>query len=327
MNDLREITYAEALNEALKEEMRRDDSIILFGEDVGVYGGVFKVTKDLLEKFGSERVKDTPISENAIIGIALGASLLGLRPIGEIMYMDFLNECGDQLVNHVPKVHFMSGGKLKTPMTIRTQYSMGRNTGAQHSQFSASFYMNVPGLNIILPSTPYDAKGLLKTTIRSEIPSLFIESAVLYASKGHVPVDDYTIPLGESNILTDGSDITIIAMSMMVPIVLNAVEKLREKGISCLVLDPRTLNPLDKEGIINSVKKTNRVVIVDPGHKTSGVSAEISAIIAEEAIEYLDSPIIRVNTPDIPVPFSPKLLQQYIPNEEKIIKSITQLLD
>jgi pyruvate dehydrogenase E1 component beta subunit len=325
MSTKREITYSQSLNEALKEEMERDENVMVMGEDIGVFGGIFKVTKDLLEMFGPERVKDTPISENAIIGAALGASLLGLVPVAEIMYMDFLNECGDQLINHLPKMHYMSGGKLTTPMTIRTQYSIGRHTGAQHSQFFPSFFMNNPGLNIIVPSTPYDAKGLLKTAIRRNDPSLFLESAILYSSKGNVPTNDYTIPFGEARTHIEGDDVVIISISMMLEKVLSAANKLKDQNISCLVIDPRTLNPLDKNGIIDAVKRTNRVVIVEPGHKTAGVGAEISAIIAEEAIEYLDAPIMRVASPNIPAPFSPNLLENYLPTEEKIINSVNKI--
>jgi pyruvate dehydrogenase E1 component beta subunit len=319
---MREITYVQAINEALREEMKRDENVILMGEDIAIFGGIFSVTKGLLEEFGPERVRDTPISENAIIGAALGASLMGFRPVVEIMYWDFFNECGDQLVNHLPKMHFMSGGKLKTPVTIRTQYSLGRYTGAQHSQFFPSFYMNVPGLYIAAPSTPYDAKGLLKTAIRGDNPTIFAECSLLYRVKGQVPEEEYLVPFGKADVKAEGKDVTVFAFSLMVPRAIAAAEKLRKEGISVRVIDPRTLNPLDKECLIDSVKKTGRLVIAEPDCKTAGVGAEISAIIAEETVEYLDAPVIRVAAPDLPAPFTPPLLDRYIPSEEAIIEAV-----
>jgi pyruvate/2-oxoglutarate/acetoin dehydrogenase E1 component len=323
---MREITYAQAINEALREEMRRDENVIVMGEDIAVFGGIFSVTKGLLEEFGPERVRDTPISENAIIGAALGASLLGFRPVVEIMYWDFFNECGDQLVNHLPKIHFMSGGKLKTPVVVRTQYSLGRYTGAQHSQFFPSFYMNVPGLNIAVPSTPYDAKGLLKTAIREDNPTIFAECALLYRMKGQVSEEEYLIPFGKADVKTEGKDVTVFAVSLMVQRAIAAAEELKKKEISVRVIDPRTLSPLDKECLIDSVKKTGRLVIVEPDCKTAGVGAEISAIIAEEAIGYLDAPIVRVATPDLPAPFTAPLLDQFIPSEKDIIKAVEKIV-
>ena len=323
---MREIIYAQALYEALREEMRRDENVIVMGEDIAVFGGIFSVTKGLLEEFGPERVRDTPISENAIIGAALGASLLGFRPVVEIMYWDFFNECGDQLVNHLPKMHFMSGGKLKTPVVVRTQYSLGRYTGAQHSQFFPSFYMNVPVLNIAVPSTPYDAKGLLKTAIREDSPTIFAECALLYRMKGQVPEEEYLIPFGKADVKTEGKDVTVFAVSLMVQRAMVAAEELKKKGISVRVIDPRTLSPLDKECLIDSVKKTGKLVIAEPDCKTAGVGAEISAIIAEEAIEYLDAPIVRVATPDLPAPFTAPLLDQFIPSEKDIIKAVEKIV-
>jgi len=323
---MREITYAQAINEAMREEMRRDENVILMGEDIAIFGGIFSITKGLLEEFGPERVIDMPISENAIIGAALGASLLGLRPVAEIMYWDFLNECNDQLVNHLPKIRFMSGGKLKTPVTIRTQYSLGRYTGAQHSQFFPAFYMNIPGLYIAVPSTPHDAKGLLKTAIRGDTPTIFAECAQLYRVKGQVPDEECLVPFGKADIKTEGNDVTVFAFSFMVSKAMAAAEKLRNEGIGVRVVDPRTLNPIDKECLIDSVKKTGRLVIVEPDCKTAGVGAEISAIIAEEAVEYLDAPIIRVAAPDFPAPFAPPLLDQYIPSEETIIEAVKKIV-
>ncbi|MHA2095170.1 MAG: alpha-ketoacid dehydrogenase subunit beta [Candidatus Hodarchaeales archaeon] len=323
---MREITYAQAINEALKEEMKRDDNVIIMGEDIALYGGIFKVTRGILEDFGPERIRDTPISENGIIGAALGASLLGIRPVVEIMYMDFLNECADQLINHLPKMRFMSGGKLKTPVTIRTQYSLGRNTGAQHSQFFPAFYMNTPGLFISLPSSAYDAKGLLKTAIRGENPTLFIECPLFYREKGQVPNEEYTVPVGTAAIKTEGDDVTILALANMVPRALSAAEKLEKNRVSVRVVDPRTLNPLDEKCIIKSVKKTGRIVIVEPDCKTAGVGAEIAAIIAEKAVDYLDAPIVRVAAPDFPSPFTPTLLDQYVPREIDIIRAVKKIV-
>lgn len=324
--ETKEITYVEALNEALREEMRRDENVIIIGEDIGIYEGIFKVTRGLLQEFGPKRVRDTPISENAIIGAAIGASLLGIKVVAEIMYMDFLNECMDQLVNHLPKIRFMSGGKLKCPVTVRTQYSIGRYTGAQHSQFFPALFMNVPGLYIALPSTPYEAKGLLKTAIRGENPTLFIECALLYRAKGPVPKEEYTIPFGKADVKTEGDDVTIFALSYMVPKSLSAAEKLRKDGISASVIDPRTLNPFDKRSLIDSVKKTGRIVIVEPDSKTAGVGAEIAAMVVEEALDYLDAPIVRLAAPDIPAPFTPPLLDRYLPSEEDIIKAVKKIV-
>lgn len=324
---MREITYSQAITEALEEEMRRDPKVFLMGEDIGILGGIFSVTKGLLSKFGPERVRDTPISENAIIGAALGAAILGFHPVVEIMYWDFLNECGDQLVNHLPKMHFMSGGKLRAPVTIRTQFSVGRYTGAQHSQFSPAFYMNTPGLLIAVPSTPFDAKGLLKTAIRGENPTIFAECASLYRQKGPISDEECLIPFGKADVKADGRDVTIVAISMMVPRALAAAVSLRKEGISAKVVDPRTLVPFDKQCLIDAVKETGRLVIAEPDCKTSGVGAEISAIIAEEAVAYLDSPIVRVAAPDIPAPFSKPLLDNYIPNEGDIIKAVKSTIN
>lgn len=323
---LKEVTFAQAINQALREEMRRDVRVFLLGEDIGVLGGAFSVTKGLLEEFGPKRVRDTPISETAIIGAALGASLLGFRPVVEIMYWDFFNECGDQLVNHLPKMHFMSGGQLKAPVTIRTQYSLGRYTGAQHSQFFPAFYMNTPGLFIAVPSSPYDAKGLIKTAIRGNNPTIFVESPLLYKMKGKVPCEDYTTAFGKAEIKTDGKDVTLFAISMMVPAALAAAEALKKEGIGVRVVDPKTLCPLDKNCLIDSIKKTGRLVIAEPDCKTGGVGAEISAIVAEEAVAYLDSPIVRVASPDLPVPFAQPLQDKYVPTEKGIIMAVKRTL-
>ena len=323
---MREVTYAVALNEALREEMRSDDKVIILGEDVGPYEGVFKVTKGLFAEFGGRRVRDTPISENAIAGAGLGAAIAGLKPVIEIMYMDFINEACDQIVNHIPKVHYMSNGKLKVPLVIRTQFSLGRSTGAQHSQMMGSFFMNTPGIYVAVPSTPKDAKGLLKEAIRGNNPVLFVECGQLYSTKGPIPDEDYTIPFGKAEVVREGSDVSIIAVSSMVQKALHSAESLqREKGISAEILDPRTLNPLDRTAFAKSAKKTGRVAIVEPDPKTSGIGAELSSVIMEEAFDYLEAPVARVACPDIPAPFSPPLQELYVPSENRIIDAVNGL--
>ncbi len=323
---MREVTYAVALNEALREEMLRDETVIIMGEDVGVFEGIFKVTKGLFAQFGSRRVRDTPISENAIAGAGLGAAIAGLRPVIEIMFMDFINEASDQIVNHVPKVHYMSNGKLKVPLVIRTQFSLGRSTGAQHSQMMGSLFMNTPGIFVAVPSTPQDAKGLLKTAIRGNNPVLFVECGQLYATKGLIPDGEYTIPFGKAEVKREGSDVTLIAISNMVQKALRAADILaQEKQINAEVLDPRTLNPLDRAAIAESARKTGRVAIVEPDPKTSGVGAELSATVMEEAFDWLEAPVARVACPDIPAPFSPPLQDLYIPSEGRIVAAVTSL--
>ena len=319
------LSYAEALRQALAEEMRRDPKVFIIGEDVGGYGGTFKVTKGLIEEFGPERVIDTPISEIAIIGAATGAAIMGHHPVAEIMYMDFLNECGDQVINHLPKLHFMTGGKLRVPMVIRTQYSLGRNTGAQHSQFLAAFYMNIPGIMLAVPSTPADAKGLLKTAIRDSNPVLFVESAALYSSKGDVPEGEYLVPFGKADVKRSGKDVTVVAISRTVREALAAAEALSSEGISVEVIDPRTLVPLDVDTILDSVKKTGRLVTVEDGCKTSGVGAEIVARVTEGAMGYIED-IRRIACPDIPAPFSPPLQAAYMPTKETIITTVRKMI-
>jgi len=320
-----ELTYVEALREALREEMLRDDRVILLGEEIGVFGGAYKVTKGLLEEFGNKRVIDTPISEMAIIGAAIGMALGGLKPVAEIMYMDFLTLCMDQLVTQASKARFMSGGKLKVPMVVRTQYSLGRIHGAQHSQFFPSWFLQSPGLYLVLPSNPKDAKGLLKASIREENPVLFVECGLLYRTKGEVPEGEYIIPLGKAEVKRRGKDITIVAFSRCVLEALKAAEELNKDGIEAEIIDPRSLIPLDKETIINSVKKTGRLVIVSDDVKLGGVGAEISSMIVEEAFDYLDAPIIRIGTPPFPTPFSQSLEEKYMPNWERIVKEVKKL--
>jgi pyruvate/2-oxoglutarate/acetoin dehydrogenase E1 component len=323
---MREITYAEALREALREEMIRNPNVVLLGEEIGVFGGAYKITRGLLEEFGPERVRDTPISEIAIAGAAIGLALTGFKPVAEIMYMDFLPICLDQLATQAAKIHFMSGGGLKVPMVLRTQYSLGRQHGSQHSQFFPSWFFQVPGLKVVLPGTPYDAKGLLKSAIRDEDPVLFVESAVLYRTKGEVPDEEYVIPLGKAEVMRKGDDVTIVGVSRMVGEAMSAAKKLEQRGVSAEVIDIRTLQPLDLETIVESVKRTSRLVVACDDVKSGGVGSEISAAVLESAFDYLDAPIIRVACPEMPIPFSPTLEQMYMPSAEKIVEATGQIL-
>jgi pyruvate/2-oxoglutarate/acetoin dehydrogenase E1 component len=321
-----ELTYADALREALREEMLRDPRVVLMGEEIGVFEGVYKVTRGLLKEFGPERVRDTPISEAAIAGAAVGAALGGLKPVAEIMYMDFVTICLDQIATNAAKMHFMSGGKLKVPFVLRTQYSLGRVHGAQHSQFFPSVFFQVPGLKVVLPSTPHDAKGLLKAAIREDNPVVFIESGVLYRTKGPVPEGEYVIPLGQCDVKKKGNDITIVAVSRVVNEALAAAAKLEEQGITADVIDPRTIQPLDLVPILESVKKTGRLIIASDDVKSGGIGSEIAARVVEEGFDSLDAPILRVSSPDTPIPFSPLLEQAYMPNAQKIIEAAKKLI-
>jgi len=322
---LREITYLEAINEALREAMEREKKVFLMGEDIGAYGGAFKVTSGLLQKFGPERVMDTPISEAAIVGAAVGASLLGLKPVAEIMYMDFMPLSMDQLVTHAAKLHYFSGGQLEAGMILRTQYSLGRAHGAQHSGFLPAWFMQAPGLKVAVPSTPYDAKGLLNAALKERGPVLFVEGAMLYKSKGEVPEGYFEVPFGEAEVKRGGKDITVVAISRMVPEALAAAESLASKGIEVEVVDPRTIQPLDKRTIVDSVKKTGRLVVASDDMKTGGVGAEIGATVYEEAIDYIKAPLVRVCSPDVPVPFAPPLEREYMPNAQKLEQAIEKL--
>jgi len=323
---VRELAYADALREALREEMLRDPRVVLMGEEIGVFEGVYKVTRGLLKEFGPERVRDTPISEAAIAGAAIGAALGGLKPVAEIMYMDFLPICLDQIATQAAKMHFMSGGKLKVPMVLRTQYSLGRVHGSQHSQFFPSWFFQVPGLKVVLPSTPYDAKGLLKASIRDDNPVVFIESAMLYRTKGPVPEEEYVIPLSQCDIKRKGDDLTIVAVSRVVGEALVAAARLEEQGISVDVIDPRTIQPLDLATIVESVRRTGRLMIASDDIKSGGIGSEIAAAVVEEAFDSLDAPILRVASPEMPIPFSPTLEQAYMPNAEKIVEAATRLI-
>lgn len=319
---MRTITYSQAIYETLREEMERDPNVILIGEDVGTFGGVWGVSGDLVKLFGEDRVRDTPISETAIIGAALGAAMVGLRPIAEIMFGDFLPVAGDQLVNQLAKARYMSGGKAKVPVTVRVTTGAPGSSAAQHSQSPEGWYMNVPGLKIAVPATAADAKGLLRTAIRGEDPVLFFEHKMLYATKGEVPDDpDYMVPFGQAAVRREGRDVTIVAIGGMLPKALEAAELLAQEGIEAEVVDPRTLVPLDKETILASVRKTSRVVIVHEAHKRLGPGAEIAAMIAEEGIGYLDGPIARVAAKNVPLPYSPELENFVLPGVADIVET------
>jgi pyruvate/2-oxoglutarate/acetoin dehydrogenase E1 component len=319
------MTVAQALNDAHKVEMERDPKIYVAGEDVGVYGGIFGVTAGLLDQFGDKRVKDTPITESAIIGTAVGAATVGLRPVIELMFVDFIGVALDQLYNQAAKMKYMFGGKAKIPMVMRASCGAGIGAAAQHSQSLEALFMHLPGLKVVMPSTPHDAKGLLIEAIRDDNPVVFLEHKLLYALEGEVPDGAYTIPFGQADIKREGKDVTVVATAQMVHTALSAAEKLATDGISVEVVDPRTLCPLDEEGIIGSVKKTHRLVIVHEEVKFAGSGAEISAMVAEKAFDYLDAPILRVAAPFCPVPFSAPLEQAFIPSEKQIIEAVRKV--
>jgi pyruvate dehydrogenase E1 component beta subunit len=324
---VRQITYREALREALREEMSRDPSVFLLGEDIGRYwGGAFKVTEGLAEEFGDERVRDTPISESTIVGTAVGSAITGMRPVAEIMFGDLTALAMDQIANQAAKIRYMFGGQAKCPMVVRTPFGAGVNIASHHSQSLEAWFMHVPGLYVAVPSTPKDAKGLLKSALRGENPVIFCEHKLLYSIKGEVPEDDYLVPFGVADIKREGTDVTVVATLYMVHKALAAAQTLAQEGVNVEVIDPRTLTPLDKTAIVKSVKKTGRVVVVSEDCKTTGVSAEIAAVVAEEAIDYLDAPIKRVTGADTPIPFSPTLEQFVIPNEKSIVKAVKEMV-
>lgn len=324
---MREITYAQAINEALRENMRQNSRIILLGEDIGRYGGIFQVTAGLLDEFGPERVIDTPISEAGFVGTCVGAAMTGLHPVAEVMFIDFTTCAMDMIVNQMAKMHYMSGGKGKVPLVLRTNIGAGRGAAAQHSQSFHSFFMHIPGLKVVTPATPYDAKGLMNTALADENPVVFVEHKKLFITKGHVPEESYSIPFGNADIKREGMDITIVATHALVQKSLNVAEEMSREGVEIEVLDPRTISPLDKEAILNSVKKTGKLITADEGCVTGGLGSEMAAIVAQEAFDYLEAPIIRVGSPDTPVPFSPPLEQFYIPDEGNIREAVNKILD
>ncbi len=313
---MREITYKQAIQEALREEMRRDERVFLLGEDIGVYGGAFGVTLGFLEEFGKERVRDTPISELGIVGAAVGAALLGMRPVVEIMFMDFAMLALDQLANQAAKMRFMFGGKARVPMVFRAPQGAGTGAAAQHSQSLEALFIHFPGLKVVMPSTPADAKGLLKAAIRDDNPVVFIEHKLLYNRKGPVPEGEHLVPLGKAEVKRPGRDLTIIALSAMLPKALAAAEVLAAEGIEAEVLDPRSLAPLDEATILESVRRTNRVLITHEACRTGGVGAEILARIVEGGFDSLDAPVRRLAGRDLPIPYSKELERQVIPQEE-----------
>ena len=322
---MREIKYAQALCEALAEEMRRDKRVFVYGEDVEL-GYAFTVCKGLIDEFGRERVFDTPICEQTIVGVAVGAAMMGMRPVPEIQFCDLLPMCMDQICNSAAKLRYMSGGQVSFPLVVRTPAGKWGGFAAQHSQTLDAWFMNVPGLKVAVPATPYDAKGLLKTAIRDDNPVLFIERRLLYQTTGPVPEEEYLIPFGEARIHREGKDVTIVAIGRMVSEALKAAEQLGKEGVQVTVLDPRTLVPLDTKAILDSVRQTHRVVIVEEGPKRGGVGGEIGAMIAEEALDELDAPIRRVASLDTPVPFNLALENFIFPNEQKIIEAVRGLM-
>ena len=323
---MRTITYAQAIKEALEEEMRRDPSVVLYGEDVANFGGIFQITSGLQEQFGEDRVFDTPISENALVGAAVGAAITGLRPVVELQFADFLFTTGDEIVLKAGMWRYVHGGAYKVPMVVRCP-SGAAGVGPEHGQCPEAFFMHSPGLRIVSPSTPADAKGLLKSAIRDDNPVLCFEHKLLYATKGEVPEDpDYLVLLGKAAVRREGDALTLVAISAMVPKAMKVAERLAKEGHHIEVIDPRSLNPFDRPAIIESVKKTGKIVVAEESYKTLGVGAEIGAMLMEEALEYLDRPLKRVAMPDVPIPTAAVLEQFVIPNEEKIYAACRELL-
>lgn len=320
-----ERTYREALGDALREELGRDPGVLILGEDVAV-GGPFGVTKGLAEEFGQNRVINTPISEGTVVGLAVGAALLGARPVVEVMFTDFITLAMDQLVNHAGKLHYMSGGQLRVPLTVRVQGGALGGWGAHHSQCLEAWFQHIPGLRVVIPSTPADAKGLLKSAIRDDNPVLFVEHRGLYAARGEVPGGDHVVPLGVAAIRRSGRDVTLLALSRMVSVALEAAEELAAQGISVEVIDPRSLAPLDLDTIVASVKKTGRLVVVHEAVVTGGVGAELAARVQEAAFDYLDSPILRVGAPFAPVPASLELEKLYVPGAARVASAVRDTL-
>jgi acetoin:2,6-dichlorophenolindophenol oxidoreductase subunit beta len=318
LENMREITFGKAVNEAIAEEMRRDPAVFMIGEDIAEAGTTFKVLKGLVEEFGRQRIIDTPISEAGFAGIGVGAAMTGMRPIVDIMFGDFITLTMDQMVNQAAKILYMSGGKLKVPMVFRTTLGATRRSGAQHSQSLHAWLCHAPGLKVVLPSTPYDAKGLMKSAIRDDNPVVVFEDKMLFQQKGPVPEEEYTLPFGVADIKRQGTDITLVGTSSMVQVALEAAECLAALDISAEVIDPRTLKPLDVETLIASAKKTSRAIVIDEGHLSYGVTAELASIIADGAFYYLDAPVKRLGAMDVPVPFSPPLEDATVPTPVQV---------
>ena len=322
----REISLAQAVNEALAEELRRDPTVFVVGEDVAEAGTPFKVLSGLVEEFGPERVLDSPISEAGITGIGLGAAMTGMRPVVDIMFGDFLALVMDQLANQAAKIHYMSGGRLKAPLTVRTTLGATRRSAAQHSQSLHAWVAHVPGLKVVLPATPFDAKGLLKTAIRDDNPVVFFEDKMMFATKGPVPGDEYALPLGVADVKREGEDLTLVATSSMVYVALEAAELLAADGIGAEVVDPRTLKPLDEDALVRSARKTGRVIVLDEGHRSFGASAELAALISDGAFWELDAPVKRMAALDVPIPFSPVLEDETVPTAERVLEQARTLV-
>lgn len=324
---MKETTVLEAIREAIAEEMERDRNVFMIGEDIGQFGGALGQTKGLFDRFGDERILDTPISEAAIVGAAVGASMLGMRPIADIMFTDFSTLAMDQIINQAAKARYMSGGKVSVPVVIKMQSGAGRGKAAQHSQSFEAIYSHIPGLKVVMPSTPYDAKGLFKTAIRDNDPVVYMEHGSLYGIKGQIPEEDYTIPMGAGDIKREGKDISIITYSYMVHKALAAAETLEADGIDAEIVDLRTLRPMDTEIIIDSVKKTHRVVVLHEACVTGGIGGEIVAKIAENVFDYIDAPIKRVGIPDVPIPYAKSLEDTIVPTKEKLIACIKAVME
>lgn len=321
---MKETRYIKAIAEALHEEMARDESVFVIGEDVGGAGGAFSGTRGLLETYGERRVRDTPISESAIIGLAVGAAVKGLRPVAEIMFSDFLTVCMDQIVNQLAKTRYMFGGLFNVPVVIRSPGGGGLNAGPQHSQCLEAWFAHVPGLRVVMPSTPYDVKGLLKSAIRDDNPVIFLENKALYALKGEIPEEEYLVPIGKADVKRPGNDVTVVAASRMVHESLAAAKTLAEEGIDVEVIDLRTISPLDKETIFASVEKTSKLVIAHEAVKAFGIGAEIAAMVCEEMIDHLDGPVVRVGAPFVPVPFN--LENLYLPNSNDVVNAVRNVM-
>jgi len=319
---MKEITFSQALNEALREEMTRDEKVFLMGEDIGLHGGAFAVTKNLMNEFGPERVRNSPLSEAGIAGIAVGAALLGMKPVVEFMFVDFTTIAMDQIVNQAAKIRYMTGGQALVPAVFRTQGGAGTGGAAQHSQSLENLFCYIPGLVVVMPSTPYNAKGLLKSSIRNPNPVMFIEHKLLYSKKGMIPEEEYLLPLGKANIVKTGNDITLISYSRMVQVSLDAAKELFKDGIDAEVIDLQTLSPLDKETVFQSVKKTGKCVTIEEDCKSSGFGAEVAALVGEECFDYLDAPVRRVAAADVPLPFAASLEFEAIPDVDRVVETV-----
>ena len=321
-----ELTYSEAIRAALIEEMERDERVILLGEDIAQYGGAFRVTRDLASRFGAARVLNTPISENSFVGVAVGAALTGMRPVVEIMFMDFITLAMDQLCNHAAKLHYIYGGQARVPMVVRCPAGAGRGYGASHSQSLEAWFMHMPGLKVIAPATPRDARGLLKAAIRDDNPVVCVENKLLYGTAGDMPEGDEVVPIGKAQVVREGEDVSLIAYGRMTHLALDAAAALEGAGMRCEVLDLRSLAPMDEEAILASVAKTSRAVIIEEDTRRGGVGAEVAALIADRAFGDLDSPVRRVACEDVPIPCSPTLEQAVLPSVEKIVEAVESLI-